>query len=333
MYVAHMEREHRTHHLTITVAALTRGRPQMLERLILSWGQMDVPDNATVRCLIVENDDTALSEQIVLKHKLLANGLALDYVLETELGIPFGRNRAAKEAIAAGHDLLAFVDDDEYVAQDWLVRLLDGYRNSHAVLLGAPLRCAPAQDGLTSMQRLMHRNIKQRYDQKEARAAKLASLNETPRVTVVTNNWLAETRLFDKDGIWFDENMRFTGGTDSKLCAEVKAAGFKVGWVADAHVYEIIPEDRLSFGYQFARARDQSNTHFARRIERQPFARYSVILRVPIKLIEITVLTIALPLTKGRTLLKIARSSGWLVGRIGASFGRQSSLYRTTTGS
>jgi hypothetical protein len=43
-------------------------------------------------------------------------------------------------------------------------------------------------------------------------------------------------------------------------------------------------------------------------------------------------LVIALPLTGGRTLLDVVRTSGWIAGRFDALFGRRSDLYKTVTG-
>lgn len=327
-----MAQDRTTKHLSITVAALTRRRPAMVETLLKSWGAMALPDNTTIRCLIVENDEAAQVQALVVSHNPLPNGVPLDYVLETDPGIPFGRNRAAKEAIAHGSDLLAFVDDDETVAQDWLVRLVAGYRQSEAALLGAPLRMADPIDGLNRLELMMHNSITDGYRQKEKRNASLTTLNEAPRVTIATNNWIAETRLFSKEGFWFNEEMRFTGGTDSVFCAQVKDAGHKVGWVKDAFVYETLPRDRLHFGYQYARARDQINVHFHRKMKASPISRYALVLRLPGKLIEIIILVIKLPFTGGRTLLGLAKTTGWIAGRVGAAFGVRSKLYTNITG-
>jgi GT2 family glycosyltransferase len=318
--------------LSVVVSALTRRRPEMLGALIGSWGAMDLPERTRVTFLIVENDNAPRSREIIETYDSLANGAQLMYVHEPELGIPFGRNRAAKEAIALGADLLAFVDDDEIVARDWLVEMIAAYRASDAVLIGGPLRVKHTPRKLSMLDRLMDRCIARRYMRKEARAARRATLDGTPGVTIVTNNWLGETAIFSEHGIWFDERMRFTGGTDSKLCAEVKAAGLPTGWAHRAAVYEEIPLERLSVAYQFKRGRDQSSTNFHRKLEARPAAKYSVLVAVPIKLVMVTGLVLALPFTGGRTLLDAVRTSGWIVGRIDALRGRRSSLYKTVTG-
>jgi Predicted glycosyltransferases len=319
-------------HLHITVAALTRRRPQMVQALIESWGGIDLPANCTTRCLIVENDEQPHSHPLVTATPILPNGAEISYVLETETGIPFGRNRAAKEALAQGADLLVFVDDDETVAKDWLVKLIDGYRHSEAVLLGAPLRVAPPIAHMTPLQSAIYEGLIEKYREKEKRALEKATLNTTPGITVVTNNWLAETRLFHDENIWFDETMRFTGGTDTKFYETVKGKGFKTGWVHDAYAYESIPVQRLSFLYQYRRARDQANTNFHRHLMRKPRARYQILLRTPGKIIQLCLLALAIPFSQRHSLLKLARTSGSFFGKLGAIFGTRSNHYIKTSG-
>ena len=316
--------------LSVTVAVLTRRRPQMLRALINSFARLDVPEACALRFLVVENDDAPRSREVVTGRPGLPG--PLDYVLETEPGIPFGRNRAAREALACGDDLLAFVDDDEVVDPTWIDRFVAGYRQSGAVLLGAPLGITAAGEGLGWTERRMHACIARRYARKAARAARRAGLAGTPGVTIVTNNWLGETALFGRHGIWFDEAMRFTGGTDAKLSAEVKEAGLPTAWVADARVYETVPPERLSLAYQYARGRDQSNTNFHRKIARSGRARWSVLVSVPAKALSVAALAILLVPTNGRTLLDLARTAGWIAGRMGALGGRRSDLYAETTG-
>ncbi|WP_424831445.1 glycosyltransferase family 2 protein [Ruegeria sp.] len=323
----------RTTPLRITVATLTRRRPEMLDALVESWGKMLIPENTVLRCLVVENDSIPHSQTVIEAWGAkLPNGVPLDYVLETEPGIPFGRNRAAREAIADSADLLCFVDDDEVVARDWLEKLVDGYRNSSAVLLGAPLRAAQPSGSETPLQRLMLHNITNRYLGKEKAAARRATLNETGGVTIVTNNWLGETRLFTEHGIWFDEKMRMTGGTDAKFYAETVAAGLPVGWVEDAFVYETIPPDRLSFWYQVARGRDQSNTHLRRKLSASPLKAALGFLGAPFRLIALLGAVVLLPFQPNQRYIQIARLMGWLVGVLGILVGYKSALYKKVTG-
>ena len=304
----------------------------MLEALLRSWSSLIIPEKVTVTFLVIENDTEECSQDIFKTLQPMFKDSKLAYALETEPGIPFARNRAAREALEIGSDLLLFVDDDEEVARDWLKKIIQGYRDSEAKLIGAPLRARRPEEKLTLLERLMFINLKSRYRKKETRASRKASLKGTPGVTIVTNNWLADTSLFSKHNIWFDESMRHTGGTDSKFYAEVIDRNLPTAWVQDAYVYETIPPERLSFLYQYSRARDQSNTNFRRKNNGIVRLNLVLVTSILIKLIAVIGLILTLPITAGRTLLTLARALGWIAGRTGAIAGSRSSLYSNTTG-
>lgn len=318
--------------LSVTVAVLTRCRPHMLASVIRSFAGLKRVSSCQVRFLVVENDHTPACRELVDALGSELRMQALNYVHEPQIGIPLARNRAAREAISAGHDLLAFVDDDEVVDENWLINLVEGYRESDAVLLGAPVRTKPGGKDHTWFQRRMHHCIKKRYAKKERRAARLSDGPANDRVTIVTNNWLGKTEIFADHGIWFDENMRFTGGTDAKLFTDVVNAGLPTAWVTDAYVYEDIPPERLTFRYQYCRARDQSNTHYHRKLSQKRLARARLLVSVPTKITVAGILAVLVVPTYGGTLVDLARALGWVSGRIGALRRIESSHYAETTG-
>ena len=279
-----------------------------------------------------ENDEEPRCERIVRDYDAAGTNHSITYVLEPGLGIPFGRNRAAREAIERGADLLAFVDDDEVVAQDWLTEIVKAYRHSGAVLLGGPLRVRKTERTLSPLQALMEKCIARRYARKEERAARRAGLNGSAQVTIVTNNWLAETAIFKEHDIWFDENMRFSGGTDAKLYSAVTAAGLRTAWAKNAIVYEEIPSERLSITYQYRRGRDQASTNYSRKTQGLRPALLTLVVLVPAKAVSVVLLVGALPFTSGRTLLDAVRATGWIVGRLNALSGKRSELYASVTG-
>ena len=304
----------------------------MLEALLRSWSSLIIPEEVTVTFLVIENDTEERSKDLIQTLHPIFKSSKLVYALETEPGIPFARNRAARESLEMESNILLFVDDDEEVASDWLEKIIQGYRSSKAKLIGAPLRARLPEENLTLLQRLMFTNIKSRYRKKEMRASRRASLEGTSGVTIVTNNWLADTSLFSEHNIWFDESMRHTGGTDSKFCSEVIAQNIPTAWVRDAYVYETIPPERLSFLYQYRRARDQSNTNFRRKNNGTVRLNLVLVTSILIKLIAVVGLILTLPFTAGRTLMTLARALGWIAGRAGAIAGSESNLYSNTTG-
>ncbi|MEL7301646.1 MAG: glycosyltransferase [Pseudomonadota bacterium] len=324
-----MEREK---HLKVVVATLTRERPEMLKKLLFSWSNMALPPNIDAQCLVVENDDSPKSLLVVEACSTFANGLALKYVHETELGIPFARNRAAREALESGADLLAFVDDDERVDSEWLVELVRTHRETGAELIGGPVRVELGLADPSLTERMIFGSLEQRFRRKENRACAKTRQGGTDGVTIVTSNWLARTGLFRDHGLWFDEKMRFTGGTDAKFYAEVREKGLKTAWSHKAIVYEEIPSGRLSLGYQFKRGRNQSSSAFHRKLMKNRLMALTLLVIVPFKLLAVVALIVALPFTRGLTLADIARTSGGLLGRFDALLGRRSDLYEVVTG-
>lgn len=322
----------RTGKLKVTVAALTRERPKMLVELLASFSNLEAPENCEVNYLIVENNHVNSCESLVraFDQKLITG--AIHYALESKLGIASARNRAAKEAIILGADLLIFVDDDEVVPSEWLVRLICGYRTSSAVLLGGPLRAAPLSDNCTWLEKLMYRNISRRYCRNEKRAARRASLNGTPGVTIVTNNWIGQVDLFTKHKLSFNEDLNWSGGEDTQFYSDVSSLGQKTGWVCDAPVFETIPKDRLSFSYQFRRAKGQSNTSFKKKLSKKRSAIYTLPISVLLKTIVLLGLLMLIPITLGATFLSFCRTAGWLAGRVSAALGVTSYHYKTDTG-
>lgn len=285
---------------------------------------MEIPQDCIVECVIVENDTTDASRHVVDDVLPLANGLPVHYVLETELGIPFGRNRAAKEAIATGADLLAFIDDDEYVDPQWLVEILARYRETGANLIGGPVLIPPPEEELTKLQQAFHDDLTAHYKQRAAGAVPAAAEG---RASPVTNNWLGETALFTEHGIWFDETLRFTGGSDSRFFHTARAMGLKLEWAQNAVVYATMSADRLNFRTQLREAHSRT----INRIRLDQVSKRFYWLRLPFsilfKLITASALAVTLPFTGGRGILKLTQRLGLVTGRVSAAFGANSSLY------
>jgi succinoglycan biosynthesis protein ExoM len=318
--------------LTLCVATLTRQRPLMLQRQLDSWAALKFPSNAKVFFLIVENDESSHAAHAVERFRGQVPIYECVYVLEPRLGIPFARNRAIAEMSALNGDLLIFADDDEVVASDWLTNLVEEYRRTGALLIGGPVMAAPPAPELPWLARQIFKGVDARYKRKARLAARRAE-NAASLTTIVTSNWLGHRDLFEKHNLRFDEALTATGGSDAQFDYEVRKRGLKKSWAKDASVTETIPLSRLSVGYQFRRARDQSIASFQRRFDRAPVrAIFLLPFELLLRLAFVIALSVALPLTGGRLLLDLARAAGWIVGRCAALMGGRSRLYETVTG-
>lgn len=305
----------------------------MLDRLLASFAQLEVPEDVTPLFIVVENDTEAQSDEVITAFRDSLPG-HLHAALETVPGIPMARNRGLDEAAALGADLVLYVDDDETVASDWLVAIVAAWRGGTAELIGGPVRLTPPDASLTGAQRSVYTGMVKRFTGKEKRAVERMAAGQVHRVTVVTNNWLCDMRLYHDLSLRFDEQLQFTGGSDTRFFREARALGVETGWAADAIVYETVPPERLTLPYQFSRGRDQSATSFGQKLVEGKWlgATTSILIAVPLKSLSLVLIALSLPITRSFGLVALFRQAGWIAGRLTRLFGRKSKLYSKTTG-
>lgn len=320
-------RDDRRFRPTIVVAALTCHRSETLEKLLQEYSKMSLPSDAHTVLLIVDNDKAGSAEPLVERYKSQISDLR--YVIEPSPGIPVARNCALREALAIDADALCFIDDDEYPDGQWLVNLVDHWRETRAGLIGGPVKVAPTDSKSSLLQRLINRSLAARQDRKNEASAQWPDRGRRP--TIVTNNWLCDLEWARGAGIHFDEDLLVTGGSDTDFYRNALQLGCETSWCSDAVVYEIMGPRRLTLRYQFWRGASQSITHFHFKHQRITF-----------KLAMLTTLVASLRLMLGCALLVFPvlgfasvvmamRSMGWAVGRMQALFGLRSKLYAGAT--
>lgn len=274
--------------MTICVAALTYKRPECLGRLLAAFECLEMPDDASVSILIVDNDPVRTAYDAVESAKCRYPALDIRYVVEVEPGIPAGRNRALDESLSLGADVLCFVDDDAWPDPLWLNSLIACYRESKAHLIFGPVRLY-RPGGLRSLwKRFLAASIEsrsrflERFSEKESRRGRIARSG--------TGNWLGDLRWIARQEVRFDLSMRYTGGSDTAFRELARKKAARMVWCPKALVFEEIEEDRLSIRYQFKRARIQGMiaARFKRKI-------HPVIIRHPIGRIGVGIFLIVFP--------------------------------------
>lgn len=320
----------------VAVCSITLNRPKQLNKLMKSWASMQIPDDVDLFYVVVDNDRAGSSQGVVAEREGDLKPAYVLYEREPVKGIPIARNRAVSTALKFGAELILFVDDDETVDPRWLTELITAKRTTGAQLIGGPVYARIAQDAPDDpVSRLICDGVDARYERIAHRAQKYHDNGMSDQIVVVTNNWLADARLFKESNIWFDTKLRFTGGSDSKFFHKVSASGrFKTGWATKAIVYEHVPAGRLTPRYQFIRGMEQSRNAMHLKLEQH--SRLAVLPALAVNVVYrsfgLLLLFLSLPLTRGSGLVRILRSSGWLVGRLSAMFGAKSSLYKRANG-
>jgi succinoglycan biosynthesis protein ExoM len=105
----------------ISVCVCTYKRPRLLKRLLDELRRQQTNDLFSYSIVVVDNDSQQSARSVVADYAA-SSPAGIAYHVETEQNIARARNRAV--ANTAG-EFLAFIDDDEFPANDWLLRLFE----------------------------------------------------------------------------------------------------------------------------------------------------------------------------------------------------------------
>ena len=244
--------------MRVAIGAITRRRPKMFGALLDSFATMQRPEGVELIFLFAENDDAHQAAEVVEAFRARVPE-PVQLGLEPRQGIPMGRNKVLDMALAEGADFLTFVDDDEVVDEGWLVTLIEGALARGLELAGGPVRLVAPDGELTDWNRAVLKHLQKRAEDRVQSKNRRAREGRDGDIDVYTNNWCLCLAAQRRLGVRFDEALQFTGGSDTKFSRDFHAAGGRIGFVPGAFVDDPMPQKRLTLGYHFRRARDQSN--------------------------------------------------------------------------
>lgn len=107
------------HIVAVDVCLCTFRRPQVVQTLA-SLARQDLPPGVRMRVIVADNDDHPTAWDVVTQAAIV-HDLSMTYVHAPARNISVARNACLDAARA---DWLAFIDDDEQAAPDWLAQLL-----------------------------------------------------------------------------------------------------------------------------------------------------------------------------------------------------------------
>jgi glycosyltransferase involved in cell wall biosynthesis len=211
----------------VSVCVCTYKRPRLLALLLNSLAGQSFPDPFEV--IVVDNDAAGGAAQTVEAAKECYPKLNIHYAIEPQKGISFARNTAA--SLSSG-DFLAWIDDDETAAKDWLMSLWMTCSISNADGVFGPVipvfaKGSPSWPGRSGMfNRLRHRTGT-KIDARDAR----------------TGNAFVKAEWFRTE-MPFDPKFANTGGEDYDFFSRIKARGAQFEWCDEAEVFEAVPLER-----------------------------------------------------------------------------------------
>lgn len=255
----------------IGVCICTYKRPDLLDRLLSRLAEQQTDGLLEFSVTIVDND-AAESARSVAESHVRTGALAVSYNVEPQQSIALARNRAVENAKG---DFLAFIDDDEFPAGDWLACLYRSWTTYKA-------------DGILGP-------VVPHFDAPPPRWIVRGKFYE--RATHPTGTVLPWTSTRTGNVLLNAEMVRATkpafspllgsGGEDRDFFKRMIAKGHTFVWCNEARVFEVVPSHRWKRSFMLRRALHRGQNYRAN-------ASHSK-LTVPTSLVAIPVYGLTLP--------------------------------------
>ena len=222
----------------VTVCVCTFQRPALLKRLLNELLRQEIGGLFTYSVVVADNDEKLSARQMVLEFNARAPIHAV-YCSEPAQNIARARNKALEHATG---DYVAFIDDDEFPATNWLANLLKTFQVYQA-------------DGVLGP-------VMPHFEKPPPKWATKGGFFERPThetgypVTpkeARTGNVLLHRRMLEGVKEVFDPQFG-TGGEDVDFFTRMMAEGRVFVWCNEAPVFETVPPSRCTRGYLLRRA-------------------------------------------------------------------------------
>jgi glycosyltransferase involved in cell wall biosynthesis len=116
----------------VSIVIPTRNRRDVLHETLTSLREIDHQSDDH-EIIVIDNGSTDGTAEMVQQE--MASRPQVRYVHEPMPGLLSGRHRGAQEARG---EICAYLDDDVWVAREWLVGLQDAFRDPQVALVGGP---------------------------------------------------------------------------------------------------------------------------------------------------------------------------------------------------
>ncbi len=223
-------------HITICIATLQR--PALLKRLLTDLAGQETENHFTFS-VVVSDNDPAESARPVVAECCATLPLPIEYVVEPRRSISHARNKSLEPARG---EYIAFIDDDEFPASDWLLRLYEALTAHQVAGAFGPVRPA--------------------YDPATPAWVKRAGFYERPEhptgfpmpwVECRTGNVLVVREVLHQVNPVFAP--QFGGGaSDQDLFRRLMDLGHRFIWCNEAVVFEVVPPGRCKRAFLIRRA-------------------------------------------------------------------------------
>jgi succinoglycan biosynthesis protein ExoM len=222
----------------ISICICTFRRPRLLGALLSRLEQQQTNDRFTYSIVVADND-AAQSSQHVVSSFAVRSPIAIAYSCEPRQNISLARNEVLRHATG---DFVAFIDDDEYPENDWLVKMLEAYERYGASGVLGPVRPRFAEPPPRWV-------IDGRFwDRREHETGHVMGWRNTR-----TGNVLLRRSILEDLPEAFDPKFG-TGAEDVDFFRRLIGLGHTFVWCSEGIVYETVPKERCTRTYLLKRA-------------------------------------------------------------------------------
>ena len=290
----------------IAICVCTCRRPELLKRLLTEIGGQETGGRFTYSVVVADNDAEQTAKSVVADFAA-HTPLSVVYCVETSRNIALARNQAVAHAQGS---FIAFIDDDEFPTNAWLLNLFQTCARLDVSGVLAP--------------------VVSHYETEPPKWVRAGSFYDRPRhATGFKLDWL-ECRtgnvLFAKR-ILADLSEPFrtefgTGGEDQDFFRRLMEKGHVFVWCDEAVVYETVPPIRWKRSFMLRRALLRGKNSIKHRQNRLRNFLKSVI-AVPVYSLALPVLFIVGHHYFMRYLVKLADHTGRLLAALGVNVVRE----------
>jgi succinoglycan biosynthesis protein ExoM len=212
----------------VAICVCTCQRPKMLRACLDSLVAQCVSEGHRAYIIVVDNDPKGSAAAVVAEHAQ-SSPIVTHYVAEPVRGIAQARNAALNAVRSIGADWIAFIDDDEVAAPDWIAALMASEYKDTPILVGRHILVPPEPYPFW-------------YVPREPRAKPEGEWLRT----ALTNNVRFSFDVV-RAGIRFNERLGFMGGEDGEFFATAYRRGYHIRRTLRAVTYETQHASRLTY--------------------------------------------------------------------------------------
>jgi len=231
----------------VSVVVCCHNAAERLPRTLRHLADQSVPPDIKWEVIVVDNASTDRTATVAAGVWPSTHGVTLRVVRESELGLSHARRRGCVEA---RYELVSFIDDDNWVARDW-VETVERTMAAHPEVGVCGGRTEAALDTVPPPWFTKYQRHYACGDQWDSSGDVTWSRGHLwgAGMTLRKSAWFAvvdsgvETRLADRCG------AALTSGGDEELCYQMRAAGWRLWFEPRLFLHHYMPAGRLNWRY------------------------------------------------------------------------------------